>query len=351
MSDIKSYAAQFAAGQPGTSAQDYMDYCRRVVLAKMPLEATSRPSELRQPSAGALIRESDVAALRSHGVVVLSSERVRRATAGSLDVRRLQAELALLHTHGVISPTNSSCNPGAHGVNLRCGTSDERANYAKQRTPHLLLAMDLLRALPDALQQCGYSFRGGAEALAVPGVCLVSAYPAGAHYSRHLDCYGDDNARALTLILYANDEDWRLDRDGGGLALEPVTAAAAGGQAEEEGQAEGQAAAGGQAEEEGQEMVVSPSGGTLVIFESRTVWHAVRPSKKLRYAATLWVYASPVSHQAAGSASAAARAPPAAAPTKTSTKESGGASSDPRAPPPMLALTTDARGSTRWEWG
>jgi hypothetical protein len=37
----------------------------------------------------------------------------------------------------------------------------------------------------------------------VPHTVLVSAYPPGdARYQRHLDCYGDDNARALTLILY-----------------------------------------------------------------------------------------------------------------------------------------------------
>ena len=55
----------------------------------------------------------------------------------------------------------------------------------------------------------------------MPGTVLVSAYPAGeAHYSRHLDCYGDDNSRALTLILYANDPSWDLARDGGALRAE-----------------------------------------------------------------------------------------------------------------------------------
>ena len=39
---------------------------------------------------------------------------------------------------------------------------------------------------------------------------------------------------------------------------------------------------------------VTPRGGTLVIFESRRVWHAVKPSKRLRFATTLWVYAREV---------------------------------------------------------
>ena len=55
----------------------------------------------------------------------------------------------------------------------------------------------------------------------MPGVVLASAYPPGAYYSRHLDCYGDDNARALTLILYANPDGWSTSQHGGALHLEP----------------------------------------------------------------------------------------------------------------------------------
>lgn len=45
----------------------------------------------------------------------------------------------------------------------------------------------------------------------------------------------------------------------------------------------------------GKIVEVEPSGGTLVIFESRRVWHEVLPSmRRLRFALTLWVYAAPV---------------------------------------------------------
>ena len=56
----------------------------------------------------------------------------------------------------------------------------------------------------------------------MPGVVLASAYDEGARYHRHLDCYGDDNARALTLILYANEAEWDTTADGGArLPLTP----------------------------------------------------------------------------------------------------------------------------------
>ena len=350
--DIHSYAEQFAAGQPGTSVKDFEDYCRNHVLAKVPLEATTAPAQLSHSAANELISESDVAALKACGVVVLSRERVISASAGFLDVRRLQSELALLHKHGVISPTNSTCNPGAHGVNLRCGTAAERANYGKQRTPNILCAMDLLRALPHALERCGYRFLEGTEQLAVPGVCLVSAYPSGAHYSRHLDCYGEDNARALTCILYANDDDWELERDGGSLVLEPPTPTT---------RARAAAAKTAAAAAKAESVEVTPSGGTLVIFESRTVWHAVRPSKKLRYATTLWVYASPRS--ASSPPPPSQKAPP---PDVRRSKPKGRADQLPQlqvqeveahagvslpgvsSACPLVVLSRDERGGTSW---
>lgn len=183
--EIREAARQLVASNTGGSETDYDGYLRRVVLSKLTLEETTIPAQLARPAASSLVSDNDVAALHADGIVVISNQRVLAASA--LDVVRLRAEFALLHNHGVITPSVSSCNVGAHGVNLRCGTAEERANYAKQRTPCLLSAMDLLRALPHALEQHGYRFLDGAEALAVPSVCLVSAYPPGeAQYKRHL---------------------------------------------------------------------------------------------------------------------------------------------------------------------
>ena len=91
--------------------------------------------------------------------------------------------------------------------------------------------------------QHGYAASDGE--LQVPGRVLLSAYPAGhAHYQRHLDCYGDDNSRSLTLILYANDPEWDVERDGGCLVLE---------------------------DRYGQPVTVAPSGGGLVVFSTFAV--------------------------------------------------------------------------------
>ena len=91
----------------------------------------------------------DVARLEADGFVLLRTR---------LDPR-LAREFALLHRHGVISPTNSSCNPGAHGVMLRCGTAEEREQFVRQGTPALLGAIELLRAMPYQLLRAGYRYR------------------------------------------------------------------------------------------------------------------------------------------------------------------------------------------------
>ena len=286
--DISSYARQISAGSTEGSTEYYDDYLRRVVLSKLKLESTSPPADLAHSKVHALIRKGDIAELSRIGVVVISSERVISAAKTLFDPKRLQSELALLHSHGAISPTSSTCSPGTHGVNLRSDTVEERTNYLKQRTPHVLGAMDFLRALPAALEEAGYRFLDGAERLAVPGVCLVSAYPPGAQYLRHLDCI---HVRALTCILYANDDRWDLERDGGGLVVEP-TAGPVAQQTAGAGSVDGISTFGGEPELPTRE--VTPRGATLVIFESRRVWHAVKPSKRLRYATTLWVYAKEV---------------------------------------------------------
>ena len=61
-----------------------------------------------------------------------------------------------------------------------------------------------------------------------------------------------------------------------------------------DGRADGITTFGGEPEAELPTCEVTPRGATLVIFESRRVWHAVKPSKRLRYATTLWVYAKEI---------------------------------------------------------
>ena len=176
----------------------------------------------------------------------------------------------------------------------------------RQRTLGLLAAIDLLRSLPHELIGHGYWRGAGAESLALPPTCLVSSYPPGARYARHLDCYGDDNARALTLILYANDEAWSSGRDGGSLRLESGEGA----------------------------VEVAPAGGTLVLFDSRRVWHEVLPSRRLRFAVTQWVYGVP-----------AVAKPPFELPAARADGDAA------RRRAPLLELVrSEGLGRTQWQW-
>ena len=262
--DVRQYAESFAnVARVGTSvsADDYAGHLRRVVLAQLDLEELADPAAAAFARETGLISRTTVDRLRQTGFVVLDDALER----GGLSASRLRADLALLHKHGVIGPSPSSCNPGAHGVLLRCGSEAERESFVQQGTTELLRAVQLLRALPSELRAHGYPVP-----LQLPPTFLASAYPPGAYYQRHLDNYGSDNSRALTLILYAN-PGWRAE-DGGAFRAE----------------------VGGGAVE------VPPEAGTLLLFDSRAVWHQVLPSAALRFAVTLWVYGPPAAAPESG---------------------------------------------------
>jgi SM-20-related protein len=88
-------------------------------------------------------------------------------------------------------------------------------------------------------------------------------YAPGAGYARHLDRFRDDDARAISLVLYLNDA-WR-EGDGGALqlfggpdAIEPARS-------------------------------VSPIAGTLVALRSDTIPHAVAPAHRERWSIAGWL--------------------------------------------------------------
>jgi SM-20-related protein len=87
-------------------------------------------------------------------------------------------------------------------------------------------------------------------------------YPPGAFYRKHLDQFQQDSRRALTCILYLNQE-WQ-EADGGKLRL----------YLEESG--------------EGESLAIAPRGGTLVTFLSSRFWHEVLPATKERLSITGW---------------------------------------------------------------
>ena len=315
--DIGSYSDSIG----GSSQREaYVNYLRRVVLARVHLEARPRRGRQCSPLLQSEVLSIDDAAssLRHRGYCIIDGA-LKRA---GIDANALRAELALLHKHGVIAPTNSSCNPGAHGINLRCGTEAERAAFDKQRTPTMRAAIELLRSLPHALQQQQQQVAAQSDpssassTLLVPPTVLASAYPVGAKYSRHLDCYGDDNARRLTLILYANDDggSWCAERDGGVLRLE---------------------------ERDGSSAVdVNPLSGRLVIFESKRIWHHVLPSRRLRFAITLWVYDDEDDDDDGANENRNSSNAPAG----------NGKAQRTAAPIALLARATDASGRTAYRW-
>jgi hypothetical protein len=71
------------------------------------------------------------------------------------------------------------------------------------------------------------------------------------------------NYRVLTVILYLNKPDWNVDEHGGTLNVFPGGASA-------------------------DAVEIAPTGGSLVMFDSRYLLHEVRPCTKRRYALTCW---------------------------------------------------------------
>lgn len=89
-----------------------------------------------------------------------------------------------------------------------------------------------------------------------------AVYPEGGYYKRHLDRFRDDDRRALTAIVYLND-DWTAE-DGGLLRFWPDPSGA------------------------GEPLEIVPAGGTLVTFLSDRFWHEVLPARRPRLALTGW---------------------------------------------------------------
>lgn len=85
-----------------------------------------------------------------------------------------------------------------------------------------------------------------------------AVYPAGGFYKRHLDCFQQDDARVVSLVLYLN-PNWKL-RDGGQLRIYGATS----------------------------HVDVQPIGGTLVCFMSRESEHEVLLSHGTRLSFTGW---------------------------------------------------------------
>lgn len=139
-------------------------------------------------------------------------------------------------------------------------------------------AVSILRGAAALLQE-----HHPLRVLTVPRNCMVASYgPDGAHYVAHRDNHGNtlSDRRCFTLILYLNDPDWDMERDGGALR------AYVGADTTDQ---EGNSA---------RKIVdICPKGGTLVMFRSRVLLHEVLPAHRRRWALSVWIEEDfPVQH-------------------------------------------------------
>jgi hypothetical protein len=253
--EISRYALALEE-QPMMTTGQYFHYLARCVLAPVRFEYAAAPRALRDRRAEALVSAAHVETLRRRGVCILRGA----LEAAGIDPRVLHGEMTRLHGAGGIPPSHNPCNPGALGTLLRAGAAVDFERLEAMGMTALPHAMRFLQGLPHAFAARGYDD----PPLRVPPHILASAYPPAARYERHLDSYGgQDNARQLTFLLYANPE-WDDAQDGGCLQLE--------------------------ADAPCETVEVSPLAGTLVAFESARVWHRVLESRRLRFALTLWVW-------------------------------------------------------------
>lgn len=90
-----------------------------------------------------------------------------------------------------------------------------------------------------------------------------SCYEIGAFYLRHLDRFQEKSVRVLSVMLYLNDQ-WHESDEGELLIYEDGT-------------------------EERVQASIKPEMGTLVIFDSNTISHEVRATKRRRLSVTGWM--------------------------------------------------------------
>lgn len=85
-------------------------------------------------------------------------------------------------------------------------------------------------------------------------------YPEGTFYKRHLDVFQNDHRRRLSLVCYLNDENW-LPEYGGELVIYKDSG----------------------------DVTIFPERGRVVIFDSQTLEHEVKPVQQKRYSITGWL--------------------------------------------------------------
>ncbi|WP_137820623.1 2OG-Fe(II) oxygenase [Pseudomonas sp. 2FG] len=174
--------------------------------------------------------------------------------------RELAAECRKRAAQGGLSP--ASIGRGATQV-VREGVRGDQIQWLERGQS---AASDRYLALMDGLRQ---ALNQGLYLGLEDYESHFALYPPGAFYQKHLDRFRDDDRRAVSVLLYLN-QDW-LPEHGGALRL----------------YLKGEPEAG--EDQQGERLHdIAPLGGSLVVFMSAEVPHEVLPATRERLSLAGW---------------------------------------------------------------
>lgn len=199
------------------------------------------------------------------------------------ELRAAQRDLQILLDNKLFALTDQHCQEIR--TDATCLISEPIVNQIVTSGTGMRDALRIVRSIPLELISNGSGAKE--ELYGVPLSNQLSCYSSvGSHYKPHRDTPDQNlyhplkwllqaglNERETTIILYLNDEDWDsgVNDDGclrcfiGANASDDVGVTAT------------------------KVLNIAPKGGRMVIFDSKTILHEVRPCSKQRSAITCWV--------------------------------------------------------------
>jgi hypothetical protein len=265
--------AQLGASLGIVSSLFYAKYLSMTSMRESPVDAAKHRSS--KSTNNPIIDLATMESLKQQGIVIIDNV----LSADELDAA--QQDLKLMLKNKTFENTDQ------HSEEIRtdsiCFISEPIANQSVTLGHGMRDALRIVRSIP--LQLIAHGFEE--KLFGVPFANQLSCYnSAGSHYHAHRDTpdatsnhplkwllQAGLNEREITIILYLNEIDWDCGcTDDGCLRCYIGTAA------EDD--------TGRSAKEV---LNIAPRGGRLVIFDSKTILHEVRPCSKQRAAITCWV--------------------------------------------------------------
>lgn len=207
----------------------------------------SAPSSLQHSAASLILQAEYLQELHCKGIAVIDN------AFDHVSMQQLRNECEMLDKAGILLRDDEDvCVPLQRRFDIPLGDKQIIEN-SRGDAPMLFDVIEHLRGLPMVLEEkLGLQLR-------VPDTVMLTCYPPGACYKKHLDSYGGrDIPRKVTLLLYCN-PNW-LPSDGGALRVWI----------------------------DGETVEYTPIAGRLIIFMAQQVWHEVTVSNAERYALTQW---------------------------------------------------------------